>query len=114
MYRYLRNKVGQNTAEYAILIGVIVAAVIAMQLYVRRGMQARIKDAVDYSMNVDGDTSIFTSSQYEPYYMDSSMQTTQDRTMSEATERGGGLTRSTSAANITRLGTETYGNWSTQ
>jgi len=111
MYRYLRNKVGQNTAEYAILIGVIVAAVIAMQLYVRRGMQARIKDAVDGSMNVDGGDSIFTTAQYEPYYMDSDMRTTQDQTVSEATNRGGSVRRDTTESNVTRTGVETYTSW---
>jgi len=112
MYRYLRNKVGQNTAEYAILIGVIVAAVIAMQLYVRRGMQARIKDAVDYSLNLDdGAPDVFKGSQYEPYYYSSDMETTQDERSSEGATLGGGITRATTVSNVSRIGTETYGDW---
>ncbi len=46
MFIYL-NKKGQNTAEYAILIALVVAAVVAMQTYVKRSMQAGIKFAVD-------------------------------------------------------------------
>ncbi|UCB56774.1 MAG: hypothetical protein JSV30_06170 [Candidatus Omnitrophota bacterium] len=41
------NKKGQSTAEYAIVIGLIIGAVIGMQTYVKRGVQARVKDAVD-------------------------------------------------------------------
>jgi Flp pilus assembly pilin Flp len=45
MFRLINNKKGQNTAEYAILIGLVVAAVIAMQTYVKRGLQGRMHDA---------------------------------------------------------------------
>src|SRR3989338_7335422 len=33
----------QSTMEYAVLIGVMVAALIAMQVYLKRGMQGRMK-----------------------------------------------------------------------
>lgn len=46
MMRILRKK-GQNTAEYAILIGLVIAAVIAMQTYAKRGLQGRVYDASD-------------------------------------------------------------------
>lgn len=38
------NKKGQNTAEYAILIALIIAAAIGMQTYVKRGLQSRLHD----------------------------------------------------------------------
>ena len=38
-------KKAQNTAEYAILIVLVVGAVIAMQTYVKRGWQGRVKDS---------------------------------------------------------------------
>jgi len=114
MIRLLNNRRGQNTAEYAILIGVIVAAAIAMQIYVRRGMQARIKDAVDYSQQADEGTGvdIFNSTQYEPYYMDSSLETTSDSTTHEWMEKGGAITRDIENQYTSRTGTITYGNWS--
>ena len=34
---------GQSTLEYAVLVGVIAAALVAMQLYVRRSIQANLK-----------------------------------------------------------------------
>jgi len=41
------NRYGQNTAEYAIVIALVIGAVIAMQTYVKRGVQGRFKDASD-------------------------------------------------------------------
>lgn len=41
------NKKGQNTMEYAIIIAVIVAALIAMQNYIKRGIQGRMKQSSD-------------------------------------------------------------------
>ncbi len=41
------GKKGQNTAEYAILIGLVIAGALAMQTYVKRGMQGRVHDASD-------------------------------------------------------------------
>lgn len=114
MFRLLNKKKGQNTAEYAILIGVIVAAAIAMQIYVRRGMQARIKGAVDYSMTADdtGGETIFNESQYEPYYMESGMETTSQAESSEAMQQGGQITRDITNEYTSRTGEITYGNYS--
>ena len=38
MLRMLRKR-GQSTLEYAVLIVVIIAALIAMQVYLKRGLQ---------------------------------------------------------------------------
>lgn len=70
MLRLIRNKKGQNTAEYAILIALIIGAAITIQTYVKRGIQGRFKDEVD---NMAAETSdLGTTKQYEPYYLDSS------------------------------------------
>lgn len=115
MLRLLNKKRGQNTAEYAILIGVIVAAAIAMQIYVRRGMQARIKDAVDYSVTIDDDgENVFNSTQYEPYYMESSLATESTSARSESMAKGGEITRDITNEFTSRTGEITYGNWSTE
>lgn len=44
--RLFQNK-AQSTLEYAILIGVIVAALLAMQVYLKRGYQGKMKDSAD-------------------------------------------------------------------
>ena len=38
------SKRGQNTLEYAVLIAIVAAAVVAMQTYVRRAIQANLKN----------------------------------------------------------------------
>lgn len=75
MLRKLRNRIkGQSTAEYAILIALVVAAVIAMQTYAKRALQARIRDASIYMVEqTDG---IGTTPQYEPYYLETQFDVT--------------------------------------
>lgn len=46
MFIYL-NKRGQGTLEYGVIIAVIVGALIAMQVYLKRGVQGRLKQAAD-------------------------------------------------------------------
>ena len=43
MRLFNKNKKGQNIAEYAILIALVIAAAIGIQTYVKRGLQARMK-----------------------------------------------------------------------
>lgn len=113
MFRKLNARRGQNTAEYAILIGVIVAAAIAMQIYIRRGMQARIKDAVDFTRTADDDAggNIFTNSQYEPYYMSTDMTTTQTGSTSQQLQTGGGIVKDSISEAVERTGNQTYTNY---
>jgi len=115
MFRWLNSKKGQNTAEYAILIGVIVAAAIAMQIYIRRGMQARVKDAVDFTQTADDDAGgyLFASnqSQYEPYYMQTNFETVQQAQTSEQLQAGGGVIRDSISEATQRTGNQTYANY---
>lgn len=41
------NKKGQSTLEYALIIAVVVAALVAMQVYIKRGMQGKLRSAAD-------------------------------------------------------------------
>ena len=115
MFRWLNSRKGQNTAEYAILIGVIVAAAIAMQIYIRRGMQARIKDAVDFTKtaDVDAGNAVFNHSvsQYEPYYMNTNFTTVQSGASSEELQTGGGVVRNSMGETTQRTGNQAYSNY---
>lgn len=42
---------GQSIAEYAILIGIVSAAIMGMNVYIKRGVQAGIKQSVDQMAN---------------------------------------------------------------
>jgi uncharacterized protein (UPF0333 family) len=43
---YLRTK-GQSTLEYVILLGFVVAALIAMGVYMKRGVSGKLRDSTD-------------------------------------------------------------------
>lgn len=49
MFKYLNNrrKKGQSTLEYAILVIIIIGALVAIQTYIKRGVQGRLKSAAD-------------------------------------------------------------------
>ena len=49
MFTYLnkRRKKGQSTLEYAILIIIIIGALLSIQVYIKRGIQGRLKQAAD-------------------------------------------------------------------
>lgn len=80
---------GQSTAEYVIVLGLIVGAVLAMQVYVKRGLQGRIREVTDTVDNVYSASEregawipTFTAGrQYEPYYAESKV--TQSRQSDE-------------------------------
>jgi hypothetical protein len=86
------GKRAQTTAEYAILIALVVAAVTAMQIYVKRGMQGKVKDVVDGMGTGMGYAGAVTS-QYEPYYLNSTSNTNQSGNDNETVAIGGATTR---------------------
>ena len=43
---YVKSK-GQSTLEYVILLGFVVAALIAMGVYMRRGTEGKLRESVD-------------------------------------------------------------------
>lgn len=95
------NKRAQTTAEYAILIALVVGAVIAMQVYVRRSIQSKIKQAADFQDTANLSNFSFrfnnTSTQYEPYYFNSTATTGQYQSLRENMTTGGGVTRGTNS-----------------
>lgn len=74
--KLIKNKKAQNTAEYAILISLVVAGIIAMQTYAQRALQARVRDAAVYLSNQT--SNLGTSVQYEPYYLETSYVVSRD------------------------------------
>jgi len=88
---------GQSTAEYAIVIALVLGAVIGMQTYVRRAIQGRVHDATMAHMpsstmddtlktgagDAGGNTGMFapswsklTRTSFEPYYATAETDTT--------------------------------------
>jgi hypothetical protein len=89
------NRKGQNVLEYSILIALVVGAAVAMQTYVKRGLQGRVKDAVDHvgtGSDVGGSNLAFTGAQYEPYYVQSNNQITSNTTKAQGWANNGAVT----------------------
>lgn len=75
MYKKLiMNKKAQNTAEYAILIALVIAGIIAMQTYAQRALQGTVRDGARYMTNET--SNIGSTYQYEPYYLNSDYDST--------------------------------------
>ena len=117
----LRSKKAQNTMEYAILIAVVIGVFSAMQIFMRRGLQDRIKAGVDYASKAACATELSDRSilgenssaegkvmQYEPYYLGASDTTTES---SQGKEKGAmnetGGERKVTDAWSTRKGSQT-------
>ncbi len=91
------SKKGQNIAEYAILIALVIAAAVGMQVYVKRGWQGKVKDATDFSVPVEviqGQPLLdFSTKQYEPYYQKQESTIVSDRTLTEKSGARGEISR---------------------
>lgn len=97
---------GQSTAEYAILIGVVIAVAVGMQLYVKRGMQSQFKGVVD-KLNKDTSNPIL---QYEPYYTAAgSFDNKTSNSQAEAMTKGGKIAITSINDSTTRDGSATQG-----
>jgi len=62
MFKFLRKMKGQSTLEYAVLIIIVIGALLSIQVYIKRGVQGRLKSATDdigdqYS---PGNTNVFS------------------------------------------------------
>ncbi len=96
------GKRAQTTAEYAVLIALVVGAVVAMQIYIKRGLQGRMRNVVD-DTSIGGQAStggILSGEQYEPYYASSTGTTNQTVNDSGSSGAGGSETKN-SATNTT-------------
>jgi len=54
------NKKGQSTLEYALIIAVIVAGLLLMQMYIKRGYAGRLKSSTD-DMGEQFDPNFYTA-----------------------------------------------------
>lgn len=66
MKRYASFNRAQSTLEYAIIVTVAVAALLAMQIYFKRGIQGKLKDSSDnigsqYAAELTTDNSTVTT-----------------------------------------------------
>jgi Flp pilus assembly pilin Flp len=103
MFRKLiKNKKAQNTAEYAILISLVVAGIIAMQTYAQRALQGRVRDASLFLVNTTA--SLGNTAQYEPYYLTSQYEVVRNETRTQLLDNAVTSTREDSTRTRTSGG----------
>lgn len=105
IFNKTKAKKGQNVAEYAILIALVVGAVVAMQRFAQRGLQARIRDATQWMVRETVD--LGNTAQYEPYYSQSAYQT--ERTSEEFRGFDAGEAESLGTSRTTRRAADPEG-----
>ncbi len=91
---FIRKKKGQSTLEYAIIIAVVIAGLIAMQFYIKRGQQGRLRQATDDM-----------GKQFDP--LNTTGSTTSSYTSNSNENIAAGQTSSTSASTQNKTGNET-------
>lgn len=47
MFKFLRKKKAQSTLEYAVLIIIVIGALLSIQVYLKRGIQGRMRSSAD-------------------------------------------------------------------
>lgn len=85
---------GQSTMEYALLLALVAAAIVSMQVYIKRGIQGRIKNLADEISPV-------------PYEAGSTMSnSTIAQTGTTVYQYEDGITKSYQNETVTRIGEE--------
>jgi uncharacterized protein (UPF0333 family) len=102
MFKRLFKHKAQTTLEYVILISVVVAALIGMQVYLKRGISGKLKESVDSA-----------GQQFSPdsstYHYDTISETNSTETVAD------GITTTTINNQATsRTGSENIGNYSSE
>ena len=93
---FKRSLRGQSTLEYVILLGFVVAALIAMGVYMKRGFQGKLRESTDQ-----------IGEQYSAGHTTSTYTTTTDMEQNEVVQPGGIYTTTISKSQQVRTGSET-------
>lgn len=87
---------GQSTLEYVILLGFVVAALIAMGIYMKRGFQGKLRESTDQ-----------VGEQYSAAHTTSNYTTATDMVQKEVVSKGGVSATTITKNKQTRTGSET-------
>lgn len=92
MFCQLSRRKAQSALEYSVLLAIIVGAIVVMQIYIKRGVQGRFREATDD-----------VGEQFDPGHQVYSYETKSTSTIHETTNTTGVTTQKTEDMN----GTET-------
>jgi len=90
---------GQSTVEYALIIAVVVAGLLLMQYYIKRGYAGRLRKSSDD-----------LGEQYDPSTYSGNITHTQSTSFNE-TVKNGTTTKTYTQDETTKTGNETIGAW---
>lgn len=96
MLMRLRNKRAQSILEYAVIVGVVVAGLLAMQVYIKRGLEGKLRSSADD-----------IGEQYAPGNTTGSYTTVTGRSATEVTTPAGVTTNTITRGTQTKTGSET-------
>jgi len=98
----MRRKRGQALSEYSFFLAVILIAVLAINVYVKRGLQGKYADVMDSAITaVRNRAALNVPSQYEPYYDASNTLVSAPIDMTEEIAIGHNLSRKFSRSDLT-------------
>ena len=101
------RKRGQSTAEYLVVLALVLAAVTAMQVFGERALKGKMYGAWNKFPNVgstgDGANFLTNQRQYEPYYVNENQNITQNQNVKTDILIGGRVNRVVNAT-TTRTG----------
>lgn len=103
-----QNK-AQSTLEYAVLVGVVVAGLLAMQVYLKRGYQGKMKESAD-SMG-DQFSPGQTTAHYNTTSITRSQETVNGTANTTVTQIFQQDSNKTATENVTGFGDEHWWDW---
>ena len=109
----MKRSRGQSLAEMALVLVLVIGAVSAMVTYVKRAYQANIQATADNMSAGLKANNLTVKTQYEPYYSRSDVTSTQDSSVNEAYQTGGGLARTSQREKMSRTGTSSVSSYNT-
>ena len=107
---YRNRKRGQSTAEYLIVLALVLAAVTAMQVFGERALKGKMYGAWSKFTQVGNNSNYLTSQkQYEPYYVLENTNIYQNQTANTNIRTGGAVNRNVTQTVQRTGGTTTTG-----
>ena len=94
--KYTRVNRAQSVAEYSVCLALVLAALLGMQLYAKRGLQGRYKELVDHAVKQASSAAELTTTspkQYEPYYVKDQFTVRQSKQVNETVKTEGQVQR---------------------
>ena len=91
----MRNRSGQSVVEYAVMIAVVIAALLIIQIYMRRGVQGKLRESTDQ-----------VGEQFTPHSATYSLTRTYDSTRADTTTAAGAITNNYTQDKRGRKGNE--------